>query len=115
MKNVLRIHKWILLARQTRVQALSDGLVRLDPYGFKNQNEVAVFKCKKHGSFNRKPIATLITTHPCIHCMEEMGIRDGSKLTDTEIRRKRLAALKGEFEITIDGIGSKEATNHIFA
>lgn len=98
---------------QTRVQALSGGLVELDPYSFRNQNEVAVFKCKKHGSFKRKPIATLVTTHPCIDCMEEMGIRDGSKLIDTEIR-KRLSSMKGEFEITgIDGIGSKEAIIHI--
>ena len=102
-----RMDRFLLV--QKRVYALSNGLVELDPYSFKNQNEVAVFKCKKHGSFSRKPIASLLTTHPCIYCMEEQGVRDGSKLTQEEIR-KRLASLKGEFEITnIDGTGSKDA------
>ena len=101
------------LSLQNKIRILSKNVVDISPINFRGQNYDANFTCSLHGEYTRKPIASLVTSHPCINCLKELGVRTGDKLSKEEIRQ-RVGLLKGNFVITgIEGVGSKDAKIHI--
>ena len=112
-KNTADLLMSRFLSLQNRIRSLSNNVVDISPINFRGQNYEANFTCSLHGIFTRKPIAALLSSHPCIDCLKELGIRTGEKLSQQEIRQ-RVGLLKGNFVITgIEGVGSKDAKMHI--
>jgi hypothetical protein len=89
---------------QDKIATLSQNTVTLSFDGFKGQNFDANFKCAKHGNFNRKPIQSLLTRHPCIYCLKDLP-NSSNTLSASQIS-KRVEKLDGKFEIqSIEGEG----------
>jgi len=96
--------RYSILAK--RISKISDGSVRLFFLGFKGQNFDAIFECKKHGKFSRKPIAALETRHPCQRCMEQLP-NSNTLLSEDKIR-ERVVSFLGSFRVDqIMGLGKK--------
>lgn len=89
---------------QNKIVSLSDNTVTLSFDGFKGQNFDANFKCRKHGNFIRKPIQSLLTRHPCVHCLRDLP--NGSNALSASQISKKVSKLDGKFEIqSIEGDG----------
>ena len=87
-----------------KIAILSDNTVILSFDGFKGQNFNANFTCTKHGNFVRKPIQSLLTRHPCIHCVKDLP--NGSNTLSASQISSRIEKLDGKFKIkSIEGEG----------